>query len=113
MRVRDFPEMRVEGDTVEFERTPTMVVVRPELSKDGHQYFTFLSEEGCEYLRDYLEERMLGGEELTADSPIIRPKVAKKQFIRSVNIGDMIREAIGKAGFGWDPTCYELLSIIV
>ncbi|MHA1632247.1 MAG: site-specific integrase [Candidatus Freyarchaeota archaeon] len=103
LRIKDFPEMRIEGDTVEFERIPTMVVVRPELSKGGHQYFTFLSEEGCEYLKDYLEERMLEGEELTADSPIIRPKVAKKPFIRSVNIGDMIREAIRKAGFSWRP----------
>ncbi|MCD6537696.1 site-specific integrase [Candidatus Bathyarchaeota archaeon] len=103
LRIRDFPEMRIEGDSVEFERIPTMVVVRPELSKGGHQYFTFLSEEGCEYLKDYLEERMLEGEELTADSPIIRPKVAKKPFIRSVNIGDMIREAIRKAGFNWRP----------
>jgi len=103
LRVRDFPEMRIEEDTVEFERIPTMVVVRPELSKGGHQYFTFLSEEGCEYLKDYLEERMRKGEKLTADSPIIRPKVAKKPFIRSVNIGDMIREAIRRAGFGWRP----------
>jgi len=103
LRVRDFPEMKIEGETVEFEHIPTIVVVRPELSKGGHQYFTFLSEEGCEYLKDYLEERMLGGEDLTADSPIIRPKVAKKPFIRSVNIGDMIREAIRKAGFNWRP----------
>ena len=103
LRVRDFPEMRIEEDTVEFERIPTMVVVRPELSKGGHQYFTFLSEEGCGYLKDYLEERMRKGEKLTADSPIIRPKVAKKPFIRSVNIGDMIREAIRRAGFGWRP----------
>jgi len=103
LMVRDFPEMRIEEDTVEFERIPTMVVVRPELSKGGHQYFTFLSEEGCGYLKDYLEERMRKGEKLTADSPIIRPKVAKKPFIRSVNIGDMIREAIRRAGFGWRP----------
>jgi len=103
LRIRDFPEMVIEKDTVRFERTPTMVIVRPELSKGGHQYFTFLSEEGCEYLKDYLEERMRRGEELTADSPIIRPKAAKKPFIRSVNIGDMIREAIRKAGFSWRP----------
>jgi len=57
LRVRDFPEMRIEGDAVKFEKTPTMVVVRPEPSKGGHQYFTFLSEEGYEYLKDYLEAR--------------------------------------------------------
>jgi len=103
LRVKDFPEMRIDGDTVEFEQVPTMVVVRPELSKARHQYFTFLSEEGCQYLKDYLEERMLNGESLTLNSPIIRPKVASKSFIRTVNIGDMIRNAIRKAGFSWRP----------
>jgi len=52
LRVKDFPEMRIEEGQVIFEKMPTMVVVRPELSKAGHQYFTFLSEEGCEYLKD-------------------------------------------------------------
>ena len=103
LRVKDLPEMKIGGGTVEFEQIPTMVVVRPELSKARHQYFTFLSEEGCQYLKDYLEERMLNGELLTLNSPIIRPKVANKPFIRTVNIGDMIRNAIRKAGFNWRP----------
>jgi len=103
LRVRDFPEMKIEDGTVEFEQIPTMVVVRPELSKARHQYFTFLSEEGCQYLKDYLEERILSGENLMPDSPIIRPKVASKPFIRTVNIGDMIRNAIRRAGFNWRP----------
>jgi len=80
-----------------------MVIVRSELSKAGHQYFTFLSEEGCEYLRDYLEERIQRGENITPNSPVIRPKVAPKPFIRTVNIGDMIREAVRGAGFSWRP----------
>ncbi|MBC7078682.1 MAG: site-specific integrase, partial [Synergistales bacterium] len=103
LRIRDFPEMRIEDSQVIFERTPTMVIVRPELSKAGHQYFTFLSHEGCGYLKDYLEERMQGGEKLTPNSPIIRPKVAPKPFIRSINIGDMIRAAIRRAGYKWRP----------
>ncbi|MEM1552813.1 MAG: site-specific integrase [Candidatus Bathyarchaeia archaeon] len=103
LRVRDFPEMRIEDGQVVFDKIPTMVIVRPELSKAGHQYFTFLSEEGCEYLKDYLEERIKGGERLTPDAPIIRPKVTPKPFIRTVNIGDMIREAIRGAGFSWRP----------
>ena len=103
LRVKDLPEIRIEGRRVKFEQIPTMVVVRPELSKARHQYFTFLSEEGCQYLKDYLEERMLNGECLTPNSPIIRPKVASKPFIRTVNIGDTIRNAIRKAGFSWRP----------
>ena len=103
LRIKDLPEMRIESGQVIFDRIPTIVIVRPELSKAGHQYFTFLSEEGCEYLRDYLEERIQIGESITPNSPIIKPKVAPKPFIRTVNIGDMIREAIRGAGFSWRP----------
>ncbi|MEM3760279.1 MAG: site-specific integrase [Candidatus Bathyarchaeia archaeon] len=103
LRIKDMPEMKIEKGEVAFEKVPTMVVVRKELSKAGHQYFTFLGEEGCEYLKDYLESRLKEGEKLTPDSPVLTPKVAPKPFIRSTNIGDMIRAAIRKAGFKWRP----------
>ncbi|MEM3565937.1 MAG: site-specific integrase [Candidatus Bathyarchaeia archaeon] len=103
LRVKDFPEMKIEKGEVIFEKIPTMVVVRRELSKGGHQYFTFLSEEGCEYLKDYLESRLKEGEKLVPNSPILTPKAAPKPFIRSTNIGDIIRNAIRKAGFRWRP----------
>jgi len=103
LRVRDLPEMRVEGKTVEFEAVPTLVVVRRELSKAGHQYLTFLGEEGCDYLKDYLETRMREGEKLTKDSAIVTPKQRMKPFIRATNVGDVIRSAIRKAGFKWRP----------
>jgi len=103
LRLKDFPEIRVEGESVTFDKIPTMVVVRRELSKAGHQYFSFLSEEGCEYLKDYIESRLKKGEKLTPNSPILTPKVAPKPFIRSTNISDMIRLAIRRAGFKWRP----------
>jgi len=103
LRVRDLPEMRIQGETVEFEKVPALVVVRKELSKAGHQYLTFLSEEGCEYLKDYLEERIREGEKITQESAIITPKTANKPFIRATNVGDAIRGAIRSAGFQWRP----------
>jgi len=103
LRVGDLPEVRVEGETVEFDAVPTLVVVRRELSKAGHQYLTFLSEEGCEYLKDYLETRMREGEDLTPDSAIVTPKQRMKPFIRATNVGDAIRAAIRRAGFRWRP----------
>jgi len=96
LRVRDFPEMRVENGSVCFDKVPTMVIVRRELSKAGHQYFTFLSEEGCEYLKNYLEEKMMEGEKISAESPIITPKLRMKPFIRTVNIGDVIGVAFNR-----------------
>jgi hypothetical protein len=103
LRVRDLPEMKVEGGTVEFEAVPLLVVVRRELSKAGHQYLTFLGEEGCDYLKDYLETRMREGEEITPESAIVTPKRKMKPFIRATNVGDVIRQAIRRAGFRWRP----------
>jgi hypothetical protein len=103
LRIRDLPEMTIEEQTVGFESVPTLMVVRRELSKARHQYLTFLSEEGCEYLKDYLETRMREGEELSRESAIVTPKRRMKPFIRATNVGDVIRSAIRKAGFDWRP----------
>lgn len=103
LRIKDLPEIKIEEGVVEFERVPTLVVVRSALSKSGHQYLTFLSEEGCEYLKDYLEDRIREGEEMTQESALITPKLRMKPFIRAVNIGDTIRGAIRGAGFSWRP----------
>jgi len=109
LRMRDLPELKIRGSEVSFEKMPAMVVVRSALSKARHQYFTFLTEEACGYLKDYLEERLRDGEQLTPDSAIVKPKVAQKPFIRTVNIGDMMRLAIRSAGLPWRPyvlRCY-------
>lgn len=103
LRIRDLPEIVMENQTVDFLKIPTTVIVRRELSKAGHQYFSFLSQEGCSYLKHYLEARMRDGEEFTPDSAIITPKQRMKPFIRSTNIGDLIRESLRKAGFSWRP----------
>ena len=109
LTMRDFPELKIKGSEVSFEKIPTMVVVRSALSKARHQYFTFLTEEACSYLKDYLEERLRDGELLTSDSAIVKPKFAQKPFIRTVNIGDLMRLAIRSAGLPWRPyvlRCY-------
>jgi hypothetical protein len=111
LRVGDFPELKVTSSKVEFEKTPAMVLVRSTLSKARVQYFTFVGDEGCGYIVDYLRER--SGrlhEELTPDSPLVRPRFApSKKFIRTTNVGDMVRTAIRRAGFKWRPyilRCY-------
>jgi hypothetical protein len=109
LRMRDLPELKIKGSEVSYEKIPTIVVVRSTLSKARHQYFTFLTEEACSYLKDYLEERLREHEQLTPDSAIVKPKVAQKPFIRTVNIGDMMRLAIRSAGLPWRPyvlRCY-------
>jgi len=44
-------ELRIDGKKVSFSMLPTMVVVRPNLSKNSRRYFTFLPKEACDYLK--------------------------------------------------------------
>jgi hypothetical protein len=109
LTMRDFPDLRIQGDSVVFDKKPALVTVRKELSKAGHQYFSFLSEEACEYVKDYLEDRIREGETLAPSSALVTPKIRVKSFIRANNIGDTIREAMRAAGLTWRPyvlRCY-------
>ncbi|MDE1820942.1 MAG: site-specific integrase [Euryarchaeota archaeon] len=109
LRVGDLPDLEVRGKSVEFLRTPAMVIVRPELSKAGHRYFSFLSREGCDYLREYLESRLRSGEALTARSGIIRPEAGpetlrgQRPFLWTFNVSKGVRVAIRGAGLSWRP----------
>jgi hypothetical protein len=109
LRLEDFPELEIKSDRVDFKQKPTTVVVRKSLSKARHQYLSFLSEEGCEYIQDYLDERINQGEVLTPKSPLVTPKLKMKLFIRANNVGDDVRVALRSAGFSWRPyvlRCY-------
>lgn len=115
LRLKDLPELKIQDKKVEFESMPTMVIVRGELSKAGHRYITFLGEEGCSYLRDYLERRLLEGEKLEPDTDVIHPKGSGKAaarwtgnegvkpFMRTTKVGDQLRHMIRGAGFDWRP----------
>ena len=107
--LRDLPELIIEGTAVSFSKIPTMLIVRSNLSKAGTQYFTFLTEEACQYVKDYLEARLRTGETLTAESALVTPKQRMKPFIRTANVGDAARDCIRGAGFTWRPyvlRCY-------
>ncbi len=119
LRVGDLPEMAISpgtsdcgaGDGVRFSRIPTMILVRPELSKAGHQYFTFLAKEGCEYVAQYLTRRMKSGERLDASSPLVAPgttKPRKNLFVRSGLVGALVRKRLRACGIKARP--YDLRS---
>ena len=98
-RIKDFPDLKVKGKTVECEHVPCLVVVRAELSKAGHRYFTFLGKEGCDYLRAYLQSRLQRGEKLEPETGTIHPIWANKTFVRTINVGNLIRTAFRSARF--------------
>jgi len=77
--IRDLPEITIEDKTVSFEKMPTMVVIRPELSKAKHRYLTFLGPEGCQYLKAYIEKRLASGEEVSLESPVFAYKTGYRE----------------------------------
>lgn len=101
LMLKDLPELQIKRGRVIFEKIPTMVVVRPSLSKARHKYFTFLSSEGCTYLKEYLEERRRSGERLNPESPLIghdRPRASTRPFMLTRKITHQIRKCMRKAG---------------
>ena len=119
LRLKDLPELVIEDGKVTFKVIPTRVNVRASLSKAKHKYFSFLIDEGCTYLAEYLEGRIRDGEELTPESPIIGHKTkraAVNPFIRTVKLGDLIRKSMRKAGVNKRPyvlRCYAETQLII
>ena len=105
LRIGDLRELEVTSRTVKFSKKPTIVVVRKTLSKARHQYFTFLPDEGCQYLKEYLEARMRKGERLDPETPIIGHvrEGSRLAFLRTTKVGWEVKLAIKAAGFTWRP----------
>ena len=71
LRIGDLPELTIGGRNVAFSQSPAMVIVRHSLSKTRNKYVTFLAEEGCGHLLGYLRYRIVQGDVLGPESPLI------------------------------------------
>ncbi len=91
------PELHVKGQAI-FEKVPALVRVRTSSSKAGHQYLTFLGEEGCLYVSQYLETRLAQGEEFNPETDLAHSLYADKAFLRSLNITSRVHRVFKAAG---------------
>ena len=111
LRLKDLPELHYVGDGCRsagqelhakgraiFEKVPTLVRVRTSSSKAGHQYLTFLGEEGCGYVSQYLETRLAQKESFTPDTDLAHSLYAEKSFLRSLNITSRVHRVFRAAG---------------
>ncbi len=94
LRLGDFTEAEIHADGVEFKKVPSMLLVRRALSKARHQYFTFVPQQAVTYIKEYLDERIKGGEIIGRDSPLLGfdPRGHKRnRFLRTALVTRDIR----------------------
>lgn len=110
LMIKDLPDLVIK-DLATFTSNPPRIVVRKTLSKTRHEYFTFLSDFGAKRLLAYLNERLLSGEPLEPESPVIAPfaKYVRfrgenegKKFVETITVRKDIQKAM-RPRFSWRP----------
>lgn len=109
LRIKDIPDLTIENNQIIIKQMPAMIIVRANLSKNHRQYVTFLSDEGCIFLREYLEARLRKGEMLTPESPIVLSGYNLRHYIFTdshiFRFG--VHRVIHAAGFKWRPYIFR------
>jgi hypothetical protein len=111
LRLRDLPDLVIYQGVVKCINSPCRIIVRRELSKARHQYFTFCTQSAAKNLIAYLNDRLASGQPLHGDSPIIAPdykyktnrgKNQNKLFLPTSQICREIRKTF-RPRFQWRP----------
>jgi hypothetical protein len=111
LMMQDLPELEIMHGIARFAKMPPKVVVRSTLSKAGHKYFTFVTETGAEKILAYLNQRMIDGETLNPQSPVIAPfskyrrfrgKNEGKKFLSTAIVERDVRKTM-RPRFKWRP----------
>jgi hypothetical protein len=111
LTMKDLPDIAIVQGVARCLRTPPRTIVRRNLSKAKHQYFTFLTSSGTQRVLAYLNDRMAKGDALNADSPVIAPDIdhsygrganTDKKFLPTSQITYLVRKSL-RPRFLWRP----------
>ena len=106
IRLKDFREIKISSNGVEFEKSPAMLLIRYNLSKGRNQYFTFVPDEALIYIKEYIQERISHGEAIGPDTTLMgfeKGKFRTNDFLRTQLITRDIRDSITLAGLKMRP----------
>ncbi len=111
LRMTDLPDVVIHQGVAKCVRAPNRVMVRPQLSKASHRYFTYCTQAGTQHILAYLNDRITRGEPLDADSPVIAPDHvyrtnrganSSKRFLPTPRVSRLVRETF-RPRFNWRP----------
>ncbi len=111
LTIADLPDIVIHRGRAKCIRVPNKIVVRHQLSKARHQYFTFGTRSATNHLVAYLNDRLSHGEPLHGDSPVVAPdyayktnrgRNAAKKFLPTPRISKLVRNVF-RPRFAWRP----------
>jgi len=111
LSLKDLPDLVIHQGVVKCINSPCRIIVRRELSKARHQYFTFCTSSATKKLVAYLNDRLASGQQLHGESPIMVPdykyntnrgKNQNKPFLSTFQICKEIRKTF-RPRFKWRP----------
>jgi len=111
LMIKDLPDLVIKENLATFTSKPPRIVVRKTLSKTRNEYFTFLTDFGAKRLLAYLNERLVSGESLLPESPVIAPftrygrhrgENIGKRFVETLTIRREIQKTM-RPRFLWRP----------
>ncbi len=111
LRIKDIEGIKIGPEGIEFSVYPAMLKVRQsrvQLSKKGHGYFTFMPQQSCKYVKDYVDSRIRSGEGISPETPIIttdtRGSLTRRTgILATMFILNDVRDAIRSAGLKFRP----------
>ncbi len=111
LMIKDLPDLVIKEGLAIFISKPPRIAVRKTLSKTNHEYFTFLTDFGTKRLLAYLNDRLVSGESLLPESPVIAPftrygrhrgENIGKKFVETLTIRREIQKTM-RPRFLWRP----------
>ncbi|MDE1862737.1 MAG: hypothetical protein KGI33_07485 [Thaumarchaeota archaeon] len=110
LAIKDMPDLAIVQGLATFANPTPKINVRRTLSKAGHSYFTFLTGMGAKRVLAYLNDRILRGDVLAPESPVIAPSHLTrrrggnegKRFVTTAVIEKDVRDAM-RPRFAWRP----------
>ncbi len=111
LQMRDLPDLIIQQGVVKCTRYPNRIVIRRELSKAGHSYFTFCTRSATDHLVSYLNDRLSRGEPLHGNSAVVAPDYvyktgrgnnSAKPFLPTQRVSRIVRNTF-RPRFEWRP----------
>lgn len=111
LRIKDMPDIVIHEGRARCVRAPARIVVRREISKARHKYFTFCTTTGVGYILAHINDRLARGEQIHEDSAVIGPDSvyktyrganANKEFLPTRRVSLCIRKVF-RPRFAWRP----------